>query len=582
MKKRIFADLGFTKKIFLLLIMPLLSMVLLIAIFVTGIISQRTMLAKLYAETVPMLQNAYIATVTVNEFQVLLTDAKEKLLGEEANQSAFLISLTVAKKRLDLVRILAQEMEGLSEQIADDPEELKLIRGTVERSKNIGTMLEGLYRNSSAQERLAQLENIKQLRDEYAALNTDFGYIIEIEKNKIELSQEEFEEKLRAYLFGAGIIFLVSLGLSSAFGVFIVLVTARPVRNTSRILQDIAEGEGDLTKRLTVYSEDEIGKMAVNFNKFIDKIHHIIIDTKAISDDLIASSNEMTATTISFSENIQGQVATSEEITASMEMINEAIVVLNDNSSSQFSELSSLVSQIDDLSVLIEKTGKNIYDSDKKSNDIFQNLKEKEDSLKAMQLIMTTISTSSEEMKTIIKMIHEISEQINLLSLNASIEAARAGDAGKGFAVVADEISKLADETARSLNEISRLVQDNEVEIESGLTKTEEIYGTITEVIEGVGTIREMISGISGFMEHQIETNRRVTDKADVVKEKTSVVQDYLDNERSALSETLASVVNINELIQSNSAGAEQMAANAESVGTIVNSLKEKVDFFKV
>jgi methyl-accepting chemotaxis protein len=104
-------------------------------------------------------------------------------------------------------------------------------------------------------------------------------------------------------------------------------------------------------------------------------------------------------------------------------------------------------------------------------------------------------------MSGILKIINEISEQINLLSLNAAIEAARAGDAGRGFAVVADEISQLADRTAQSLKEIASLISINNREIGEGQQGVDDAMNVIGRLVEGIGQINETTRAITGFMQ---------------------------------------------------------------------------------
>lgn len=195
---------------------------------------------------------------------------------------------------------------------------------------------------------------------------------------------------------------------------------------------------------------------------------------------------------------------------------------------------------------------------------------------------MTAITESSKDMMNIIKIINDISEQINLLSLNAAIEAARAGDAGRGFAVVADEISKLADQTAQSLKDIDRLIHQNGEEIEKGKGSIDMTTATIQDVTDGITAMAEKIQGISTSMSRQLNVYQDVRSQADIVRTRSEEITNSVDEQKIAMKEIMMSVSNINELTQSNAAGAEQMASNSENVATMSKKLKSDLGFFKV
>ena len=329
-------------------------------------------------------------------------------------------------------------------------------------------------------------------------------------------------------------------------------------------------------------SGDEIGQMCVLFNLFMDKLKGIIVKSKDIARELAVATDEMEATVISLSDNVQGEAASAEQISASVDEVTMNTAGVSRNADEQADSMVVLTEEIKKLSSIITEMADNISTTETKIREIYADAKSREGSLQVMSHSMMSISESSQEMNNIIQIIKGISEQVNLLSLNAAIEAARAGDAGRGFAVVADEISKLAEETAQSLAEIGELVTKNDQEIGIGLQNVQETLDTITRVINGVESIRTMIHSMSELMGRQGEFIESVVTNAKIVRYKSQEIQGALSEQKLAMSEILKSIANIALLTQSNAAGSEQMSQNARSVSHLAENLKDQVDLFKV
>ena len=204
-----------------------------------------------------------------------------------------------------------------------------------------------------------------------------------------------------------------------------------------------------------------------------------------------------------------------------------------------------------------------------------------ENSLGNMSANMTKINTSSQEMKNIVGMINEISDKINLLSLNAAIEAARAGESGRGFAVVADEISKLADQTAESISGIDTLISDNETEINNFTKNAEEIFSTINLIIERISSMETMASVVSKLMESGVETNNSVSFEFLDIQQSAGMIQTATQEQRTAMEEMVKTVNDISETSQEVASSSEEIAGSSEELSAMAENLQKKVSFFK-
>jgi len=368
--------------------------------------------------------------------------------------------------------------------------------------------------------------------------------------------------------------------------IFIVgMLSWRIVKSISGSFAKFNEGfarvaAGDLRSPVETGTADECGDLAAAFNEFAARIRTVIADVKDTADQLAASSEELSASSLAFSDSAQNQAAATEEMTASIEEISAGMDSVAAGANEQHASMTVLMDRMRELSDAIQEMGGRVRDSMRLSVDISEKARTGEESLRQMHESMDKIGASSREMTGIIKIINDISDQINLLSLNAAIEAARAGDAGRGFAVVADEISKLADQTAASIKEIDSLISVNEREIERGMANVNETVGVIGTIIDGVSSIAGMMDSIYESTEKQLGINENVNREAGTVKGRSDEIANATGEQKIAITEIVKSISSINELTQAIASGSEEMSGNSEEMAGMAETLKSKVGYF--
>jgi methyl-accepting chemotaxis protein len=274
-----------------------------------------------------------------------------------------------------------------------------------------------------------------------------------------------------------------SMLLLSLLSIALVRAVSVSLRRLINMVQDIAEGDGDLTKRVAVESRDELGELAHWFNSFLDKLHKVVSQVAANAEQVAGASEQLSATS-------QHITANSEETSAQANVVTQA--------TQQVSQ------RLQSVSTGAEEMKTTIQDIAKHAGEAANMAASAAEAAQGTNATVIKLGQSSAAIGEVSKVITSIAQQTNLLALNATIEAARAGEAGRGFAVVANEVKELAKKTAVATKDISTKITAIQQDTKGAVNA----IGTITQVIT---TINEISGGIATAVEQQNATTNEMT-----------------------------------------------------------------------
>lgn len=358
--------------------------------------------------------------------------------------------------------------------------------------------------------------------------------------------------------------------------------TLSPLDNIAESLEQIKEGAGDLTKKIEIESYDEVGNVAGLFNEFLEHLRQIVISIKDASEHVAASSVEMRNSSEGLSTQAQNQAASIEETSSAMEQIKATIDSVSHNAKNQSSKADSTRASMDYLAESIGNINTNSQDANRMAEDTHSYAIDGEKILGQTVDSMKEIYESSFKITEIVTIITDISDQINLLSLNASIEAARAGEHGKGFAVVAEEIAKLADQTANSSKEINKLINESNDKIESGSTFVENTAASLRKIIDNVKNTATLMEDIAKSSNELNEMSTQVSTDVQQVNQMSEEISIMMEEQSLSSNEIIKAINQINDVTQGVASGSEELAASAEELSSQAELMKSIVGKFKI
>ncbi|MGO4382033.1 methyl-accepting chemotaxis protein [Pseudoduganella sp. RAF19] len=350
------------------------------------------------------------------------------------------------------------------------------------------------------------------------------------EVNAYLIAQVPEAEVLSGIVRGAAMTSLIAAVIGGGVGMLAIFVISRaiaaPVAQAAQLLEDIASGGGDLTRRMPVESQDEIGALAAAFNRFVESLNTTILRVRESSRAIADATGDIASGNMDLSARTEAQASNLEQTAAAMEELTSTV----HNNAAHAEEANKLVASTSD--------------SAKRGGEVVGQVVEK----------MASITASSNKIADIIGVIDGIAFQTNILALNAAVEAARAGEQGRGFAVVASEVRNLAQRSAAAAKEIKELITASVQHVADGGKLADSAGVAMHDIVRSVREVTGLMAQIAGASQEQ------------------SLGIDQVNE----------AVGQMDDTTQRNAALVEQAAAAAQSLSEQAAQLEQVVGLFKL
>ncbi len=393
-----------------------------------------------------------------------------------------------------------------------------------------------------------------ELRPLIDGIKQDLGNLVQAQQAISTQTGAELEELVSGTQGFVLVLSIIGMLVGGLIAWMTTTMITCPLKNAVKAMDEISEGDGDLTRRLDVNGKDEIAHLATAFNTFAGKIHNLVVEVSSSTSQLAAASEELSLITHETTNGVVSQQSDIDQVATAINELAATVQEVNNNAQ-------SAASAADQANVHTQDGSKVVKTSITGIGNLAQEIEQ-------ASTVIHQLEQDTDAIGEVLAVIRGIADQTNLLALNAAIEAARAGEQGRGFAVVADEVRTLASRTQESTQEIQQTIE----QLQSGARNA----------VQAMDTSREMAESSVSQASQTGQALDEITTAVSTINDMNSMIASA-SNEQSAVTEEInQNVVNITQVAEQTASSAEQIDSSSKELAHLSSQLQSLVGQFKV